>query len=87
MHAFKITASNSATLSKQVDRFNALPDIESFEHRKCFCNWGREGKRGTWFVHGTYGKNAKTGCSFSDVVDYVQSDIDVTIKMVNTADI
>lgn len=72
MTRFVITATNSATLSKQLDRFNATVDEKDAIH----CNWGREGKRGTWFAHSAWGHNLRTGLAFHDVVKYVQDEID-----------
>ena len=63
----KFTAQNAKTLSDQVDKFNALyPSLE------LKVNWGREGKRRTWFAHDSYGSDLKTGLSFDEVVAYVQ---------------
>lgn len=76
----KITARNSALLVKQLDRFNEGRDDKS----KCYCNWGREGDFGTWFVHNIYGSDLKTGRSFIDVIDYIQEDINNINKFATT---
>lgn len=55
----------SKNLSLVLDRYNAdLP-----EDHKLHLNWGREGRRATWFFHEAYGANLRTGLSFSDVRD------------------
>ena len=63
----KFTAMNSKTLCLQVDRFNSLHPSADLS-----VSWGREGKRGTWFAHGAYGRDLKTGLTFDEVVAYVQ---------------
>lgn len=83
MKRFVLTARTPAELSDQVDAFNELDEVEPFEHRKCYCNWGREGTRATYFANGKYGANVKTGLEFDAVVAYVQADIDATVEMVN----
>jgi hypothetical protein len=83
MNSYVLTATTSDELSDQVDAFNELDDVKTFEHRKCYCNWGREGDMDTYFANGTYGKNVRTNLSFAEVVAYVQEDMDLTVEMIN----
>ena len=72
----KFTAQNSKTLCAQVDRFNSLHPSADLS-----VSWGREGKRGTWFAHGAYGGNLKTGLTFDEVVAFVQDQADAALDV------
>ena len=63
----KFTATNSKILNDQIDKFNA-----SHPSADLIVSWGREGKRGTWFAHGAYGRDLRIGLTFDEVVAYVQ---------------
>ena len=71
----KITATNSKLLCKQVDEFN-----DTHPTTEISVNWGREGHHGTWFAHAAWGGDLKTGLTFYQVVEYVQSHVDMAVE-------
>ena len=79
----KFTAQNSKTLSAQLDRYNSVSHYMAGLN----VNWGREGKRGTWFAQrifqdgaSAYHADLKTGLTFDEVVAYVQGQADAALE-------
>lgn len=68
-----IAAANSKQLLAAVQAHNtAHPDGH------VAVNWGREGNKSTWFAHAEHGSRLKTGLRFSEVVDYVNREIELS---------
>ena len=62
---------NSLALSAMIDRFNRTAQEDDHIH----LNWGREGSRSTWYIHGKYGMGLKTGLRFYEIIDCVENAI------------
>jgi hypothetical protein len=70
------TAHSAKQLSKQIDAAEAvIPDLS--------INFGREGNRGTWFIHGAYGSQLKTGLSFHSLVSEAQKRADCASESID----
>ena len=73
----KFTATNSKILSDQIYKFNCFhAPLEA----ELVLNWGREGKRRTWFANDAWGSDLQTGLSFDELVTYVQSKADAVLE-------